>query len=170
MCSCSRLGSSDNHYMYWCTISFFLLRVSGSDRLQAFSFKFTLVHVRWIINRQCCDFFYCAVQADTHNARTFTTINARTQTLPLCTTGDVFYAECLLSGTQQRASLPRAALGKLWHSAKSALPRAGHSAKKCTRHSAKTPSSDGNHPTVTLCRVPTVRHSTKFFFNYFAEC
>jgi hypothetical protein len=78
------------------------------------------------------------------------------------------FAECLLLGTRQRDSLPSAALGKLWHSAKSALPSGMHSVKKEFNSRqrftlGKTPSSYGSHPTVTLCRVPAVMHSAKFF-------
>jgi hypothetical protein len=50
---------------------------------------------------------------------------------------------------------------------KEPLCRESHSANYDTRQrvqvSAKTPFSNGNHPTVTLCRVPAIRHSAKFF-------
>jgi hypothetical protein len=69
------------------------------------------------------------------------------------------------------------ALGKVRHSAKIVLPSAGHSAKKCTRQRKSLPRAQlpakiytrqrRPHkrwaPTVTLCRVPAVRHSAKFF-------
>jgi hypothetical protein len=49
------------------------------------------------------------------------------------------FAECLLSSTRQRGSLPSAALGKVRHSTKIVLPSAGLSAKKCTRQRKSLP-------------------------------
>jgi hypothetical protein len=65
------------------------------------------------------------------------------------------FAECLLSGTWQRALC--LTLGKELFAECQAL------GKKCTREPGKDTPADGNHPAVTLCRVPTVRHSAKFY-------
>jgi hypothetical protein len=88
-----------------------------------------------------------------------------------------YFVECLLSDTRQRGSLPSAALGKVRHSVntwqrnalgKESLCREPSSRQRFTL--GKDDLTNGEHPTVTLCRVPAVRHSAKFFFNYFAEC
>jgi hypothetical protein len=57
------------------------------------------------------------------------------------------FAECTISSTQQRASLPSVTLGKTKHSAKQntrqrdSLPSVGHSAKKNTRQTKHLPSA-----------------------------
>ena len=109
------------------------------------------------------------------------------------------FAECFLSGhsakqyfaecrTRQSNILPSAALGKIKHSAKVALPSARHSAKPGSRQSWALPSAAalGKSPTrqkvagpwrrppaVRFCRVPNRWHSAIFFLflkTYFAEC
>ena len=80
------------------------------------------------------------------------------------------FAECRNTGTQQRDSLPSAALGKASTRQRPSLPSAKHSAKRDTwqtsslpsvRHSAKNnprqnTSGDAGGPTVILCRVLAV--------------
>jgi hypothetical protein len=53
------------------------------------------------------------------------------------------------------------ALSKEMHSSKKVFAESSAPGKDL--HSAKTTSPDGKHPTVTLCRVSAVRHTTKFF-------
>jgi hypothetical protein len=79
----------------------------------------------------------------------------------------IYFAECQISGTRQRGYLPSAALGKVRHSAKIALPSAGHSVNKVFAESP-APCKDLHSAKTTLQTVSPngdpVRHSTKFFF------
>ena len=80
------------------------------------------------------------------------------------------FAECRNTGTQQRGSLPSAALGKAGTRQRPSLPSAKHSAKRDTRQTSSLPSvrhstknnprqntsGDAGSPSVILCRVLAV--------------
>ena len=82
-----------------------------------------------------------------------------TETLPSAK----FFAECQKSGTRQRI-----ALGKKNAIDKGLLCRVPDSRQKRGARNRMTRVMVFGH--VLLCRVPAVRHSAKFFLNFFAEC